>query len=308
MVVSLCIQQSVYLHTYTPATSHADNLTRVRLRPTGVKGADYINASFVDVSTKMSFSVTVLHLLHNSNGLIQRDCFDLLSDFPLTCRATSTGGHTSLHKVHWSPPWMISGEWCQRRRAEPLSCSVTLRKGRRWAGHGVGDLSKGNAADTRICAVCSLMFCILSVLLICCAVSASCTPVSWWRLRCMSSTPSSLASLCVQNRVQGRHVFRWEVETRRLCWEACGVTGAHNLWGRPLKKGHSSSWISICSFCELGSGLCCQLGLILLPCVGRVDSGVLSSTWGAKICTESWCNAEQTNHTHDNINTGSDHT
>jgi len=80
------------------------NLTRVRLRPTGVKGADYINASFVDVSTKMSFSVTVLHLLHNSNGLIQQDCFDLLSDFPPTCRATSTGGHTSLHKVHWSPP------------------------------------------------------------------------------------------------------------------------------------------------------------------------------------------------------------
>lgn len=34
---------------------------------------------------------------------------------------------------------MISGEWCRRRRAEPLSCSVTSRKGRRWAGHGVGD-------------------------------------------------------------------------------------------------------------------------------------------------------------------------
>ena len=26
------------------------NMTRVRLRPTGVKGADYINATFVDVS------------------------------------------------------------------------------------------------------------------------------------------------------------------------------------------------------------------------------------------------------------------
>ena len=27
-----------------------DNLSRVRLRPTGVTGAEYINASFVDVS------------------------------------------------------------------------------------------------------------------------------------------------------------------------------------------------------------------------------------------------------------------
>ena len=29
----------------------ADNVGRVRLRPTGVTGADYINASFIDVSS-----------------------------------------------------------------------------------------------------------------------------------------------------------------------------------------------------------------------------------------------------------------
>ena len=43
--ICLCTYWSIFI-------LHTDNLTRVRLRPTGVKGADYINASFVDVSTK----------------------------------------------------------------------------------------------------------------------------------------------------------------------------------------------------------------------------------------------------------------
>ncbi len=35
---------------YTDASTFPDNLSRARLRPTGVTGGEYINASFVDVS------------------------------------------------------------------------------------------------------------------------------------------------------------------------------------------------------------------------------------------------------------------
>ena len=51
-------------------------------------------------------------------------------------RATSIGGHTLSHKVHWSPLWMTFGGWYQSTRVEPLWCSVTLRRRKRWVSSG----------------------------------------------------------------------------------------------------------------------------------------------------------------------------
>lgn len=54
----------------------------------------------------------------------------------LHCRATSIGGHTLSHRVHWSPLWMTFGGWYRSTRVEPLWCSVTLRRRKRWVSSG----------------------------------------------------------------------------------------------------------------------------------------------------------------------------
>lgn len=47
MLLTLCLVSDIISN---PLIDHvADNLSRTRLRPTGVTGAEYINASFVDV-------------------------------------------------------------------------------------------------------------------------------------------------------------------------------------------------------------------------------------------------------------------
>jgi len=49
------VSYSLHAVLYFPSTIHTflhDDATRVRLRSNGVQGSDYINANFIDVSTR----------------------------------------------------------------------------------------------------------------------------------------------------------------------------------------------------------------------------------------------------------------
>ena len=84
-----------------------------------MKGADYINASFVDVSTRLtlgwytvdtSYGALLLFILLSLHSLFSPSSFlfsllllPLTDSFSFTHRATSIGGRTLSHRVRWSP-------------------------------------------------------------------------------------------------------------------------------------------------------------------------------------------------------------
>ena len=93
--MSIYLYLSIHLSMYL-FILHSDNLTRVRLRPTGVKGADYINASFVDVSTETRLCPSDL-LLPISTLLLLTDSFSFTAGLQASegihCHTRSIGVH-----------------------------------------------------------------------------------------------------------------------------------------------------------------------------------------------------------------------
>ena len=112
--LSLSAHPSVYVPTYPPyrqpysSQAKANWSERSRLHQRQLCRRKHWNQT-------MPFWPPPLHPFSSLHSSSSSDWFIFLHR-----RATSIGGHTLSHKVHWSPLWMTFGGWYQSTRVEPL--------------------------------------------------------------------------------------------------------------------------------------------------------------------------------------------
>jgi hypothetical protein len=109
------------------------NMNRARLRPTGTPGADYVNASFIDVRTTPTCTCTTLLdacmivLNHYSDQSLAWCHFNPITIY-FVCRVIRSVIHTSQPRLLYQTLSAISGKWFGSSRANALSCCVTWQK------------------------------------------------------------------------------------------------------------------------------------------------------------------------------------
>ena len=111
----------------------ADNMNRVRLKPTGVTGGEYINASFLDVSESRGIPLPdgAPHTVFVQGYKLKNAYMQL--------------------RLHCRPLWVTSGGWSGNLGAGPLSCSAA--KGGRT---GVYSILGSVCTHFRMCTVISV--------------------------------------------------------------------------------------------------------------------------------------------------------
>ena len=100
------------------------NTNRARLRPTGTPGADYINASFVDVRT-MSTILTITLILYIAWCHFNQSLH-------ISCRVIRSVMRTSLPRLLCQTLSVTSGEWFGSSRANASSCCATWLREEWW--------------------------------------------------------------------------------------------------------------------------------------------------------------------------------